>query len=131
MQLYLVAKEQWTVYALDEVLDFLDSLEDHLVAQLLPLLERVAEDQRGPKSLNKKICHRVDNAEDIWQIRKGRIRVLWFYDEGRVVICAHAFLKKDNKTPKREKLRACSVKAAYFKAKRCSGLHVIDDVDDE
>ncbi len=133
MDLYLIESDLWTVYALDSVLMFLESIESQysgMVAQLMPLLERVASDARGPRSLNKKICHRVDEQGDIWQIRKGRIRVLWFYDEGRVIICAHAFLKKDNKTPKREKEQARSAKAAYLDARQAGRIRVIDGTED-
>ena len=51
----------------------------------------------GPRLLPPEICHLI--APDIWQFRKGHIRVVWFYDEGKIVACCHAFVKKTQKTP--------------------------------
>ncbi|ACD97195.1 type II toxin-antitoxin system RelE/ParE family toxin [Trichlorobacter lovleyi] len=51
----------------------------------------------GPRLLPPEICHTI--ATDIWQFRKGHIRVVWFYDEGKIVACCHAFVKKTQKTP--------------------------------
>jgi len=133
MDVNLIHREIWTIYEVDEVLmSFLESLEDNysgMVDQILPLLERITSQQQGPKSLNKKICHRIDDDHDIWQIRKGRIRLLWFYDKGRVIVCAHTFLKKSQKTPRRERDKARRVKKAYFQAKQSGQLNIIDDIE--
>lgn len=53
---------------------------------------------QGPQHLSKEMCHNI--ADEIYQFKKGSIRVAWFYDAGKMVICCHAFVKKSQKTPK-------------------------------
>lgn len=65
---------------------------------MLARLQVIAE--AGPPR-NVEICHRIET--DIWQLEAGRIRVLWFYDEDRVVICSHGFMKASQRTPESEK----------------------------
>ena len=50
----------------------------------------------------------------IWQITAKRIRVLFFYDKGHIVICTHGFIKKSGATPKAEKHSAISACKDYF-----------------
>lgn len=41
--------------------------------------------------------------DGIFEFRtKGGLRLLWFYDEGRVVICANGYIKQGQKTPKEQ-----------------------------
>src|SRR5579885_2566894 len=49
--------------------------------RMLARLEAVA--QNGPPR-NTKICHQIE--EGLWQIELGRVRVLWFYDAGRIIL---------------------------------------------
>ena len=47
---------------------------------MLRRLEAIAD--HGPQYLPE-ISHQIE--PDIWQTEQGRLRVLWFYDRGRVV----------------------------------------------
>ena len=40
--------------------------------------------------------------EDIWELRPGRNRVLFFYHKDDTYVLLHHFLKKTQKTPRRE-----------------------------
>jgi len=63
--------------------DFLDGLGANFepdADRMLALLERVAS--AGPPR-NTDISHQIDG--DIYEFIQGRLRVLWFYDAGRVV----------------------------------------------
>jgi hypothetical protein len=41
--------------------------------------------------------------QGIFEFRtKGGLRLLWFYDEGRVVICSNGYIKQGQKTPNAE-----------------------------
>jgi phage-related protein len=53
--------------------------------------------------------------------------VLWFYDEGRLVICSHGFVKRTRKTPAAELERARATCVAYRAAKNNATLQVEDE----
>src|SRR4026209_778734 len=103
MKLRRVRRGQWDVLAMCgprgecPLLDFLASLEAHLEAEgraMLRLLANVAE--QGPLH-SVEASHKI--AGEIWELIAGRLRVLWFYDQGRLVVCSHGFLKRPRKIP--------------------------------
>ncbi len=79
---------------------------------MLRLLSRVAE-QGPPRSVET--SHKL--ADETWELIAGRLRVLWFYDQGRVVICSHGFVKRTRKVPSGEIERAAAAYKAYQAAK--------------
>lgn len=110
------------------LLEFLEGLGANLekdADHLLALLERVAVS--GPPR-NTDVSHKIRG--DIWEFIKGRLRVFWFYDEGRVIVCSHGLLKKTQKVPAGELHRAEQNRADYFAAKQ-SGRLRIEEEDDE
>ncbi len=80
---------------------------------MLRLLAFVAE--QGPPR-NVETSHKI--AGEVWELIAGRLRVLWFYDEGRLVVCSHGFVKRTRKTPAGEIERAHAACAAYRAAKK-------------
>ncbi|MFL6293874.1 MAG: type II toxin-antitoxin system RelE/ParE family toxin [Thermoanaerobaculia bacterium] len=50
--------------------------------------------------------------------------MLWFYDQGRLVVCSHGFLKRTRKTPPGEVERAQAAFDAYQRAKKAGTLKV-------
>lgn len=96
MKLRRVHKEQWDVLACCtdsgacDLLSFFDDLEGKLAAdgaRMLALLEHLAE--HGPLR-NDSLSHQIKPG--LWQLSKGDVRVLYFYDAGRVVVCSHGFV---------------------------------------
>ena len=88
---------------------------------MLRLLSFTAE--QGPPH-NVEVSHKI--AGEICELIAGRIRVLWFYDEGQVVICSHGFVKRTQKTPRSEIDRAQEACNAYRTAKKDRSLVVED-----
>jgi phage-related protein len=88
---------------------------------MLRLLERVAE--IGPPR-NTDISHQL--GDGLWEFIQGRLRVLWFYDEGRIVVCSHGFVKKSQKTPRPELERAKQNRERYQWARRKGELDIKD-----
>ena len=74
---------------------------------------------------NTDISHRL--APDIWEFISGELRILWFYDERRVVVCSHGFVKQRQKTPKAHLEQAEAVRSRYFEAKSKSALRIDDE----
>ena len=109
------------------LLDFLNGLGAGLekdADRMLALLERVA--QQGSQR-NDKISHKIEG--DIWEFIQGRLRVFYFYDEGRLVVCTHGFVKKTQKAPKGEIATANRVREQYLAAKRQGLLDIEDEAD--
>src|SRR4051794_26688530 len=130
MRLRRVRRATWDVLAICgprgdcALLEVLRGLEGQLAADgraMLRLLAMVAE--QGPPR-NVEVSHKI--AGEIWELIAGRLRVLWFYDEGRLVICSHGFLKRTRKTPVAEVDRARAAYEAYRAAKRSKTLKVED-----
>lgn len=118
---------KWSIFEVDgddSFINFLNSLDDNKASGIASLLEKVAYDPLGPRCLPTKLCHAVVNGHDIWQFSKSNYRILWFYDEGKTIICTHAFIKTSQKTPKREQKRATDLKKLYFEAKESGKLEI-------
>jgi phage-related protein len=64
---------------------------------------------------NAAVSHQIE--PEIWQIEEGRLRVLWFYDSGKLIIASHGFVKRTRKTPEREKHLAREALRRYREAK--------------
>ena len=61
--------------------------------------------------------------EKIFEFRtKGGLRLLWFYDEGSVVICANGYIKQGQKTPEQHIEEAITWKKSYLQAKQTGTL---------
>lgn len=86
---------------------------------MLKLLDRVAAD--GPPR-NTEISHQL--AEGIWEFIQGRLRVLWFYDQSRLVIASHGFVKRSQKTPAAEIERAERSRRGYLLAQKQGSIEI-------
>jgi phage-related protein len=126
MHLIPVVIGRYAVYALASqrercpLLDFLGDLAPNLQGdrdRMLALLARVGE--HGPPR-NTEVSHQVD--DKIFEFIQGRLRVLWFYEEGMAVICTGGFIKKSQKTPRREKEQAKTLMQQYFESKADASL---------
>lgn len=97
------------------LLEFFNELGPNLqkdMDAMLQLLEMCAVS--GPPR-NTEISHKIRG--EIWEFIKGRLRILWFYDQGRVIVCTHGFVKRTKKTPKQEISRAERIRRDYLAAK--------------
>lgn len=47
-------------------------------------------------------------------IRRGEVRIFFFYDNGTLVVLLNAILKKSQKTPEREIRKALKLKEEYY-----------------
>lgn len=131
MRLRRVTRSRWDVLAICgtrgdcPLLEFLAGLDARLAADgraMLRLLSFAAE--HGPPH-NVEVSHKIAGA--IWEFIAGRLRVLWFYDEGRLVVCTHGFVKRTRKTPAAEIDRALAAYRAYQDAKK----HRLVTVEDQ
>ena len=131
MFLFRVSKGFYTVYAAarsrehGELLEFFESLGPNLQKdcdRMLALFERVALE--GPPR-NVEISHQIKGK--LFEFIQGRLRVFWFYDEGRLIICTSGLVKKGRKTPKREIDHAIMVMNKYFEDKKHGEIQIIKE----
>lgn len=105
-------------------LDFLHAAR-HSAPREWPKLVRILDhtaDVGPPRDEEKSKLLR----EGIFEFRtKGGLRLLWFYDEGNVVICVNGYIKQGQKTPNAEIDAAIRWKNNYFTAKRAGTLREI------
>lgn len=111
----------------------LDQLEDEAggrradVSGMVVLFERAAV--AGPRALPRTLVHEV--GEGIWEFVKGKLRVLFFEVDGRLVVCSHAFRKKTQQTPSKERDKAIRLRERYEAAQSDGTLEFIENEDGE
>ena len=131
MKLRVVYRGLWTLYAVCTdrgdcpLLEFLtqDDPSSHVARtkrQMLRRLEAVA--QKGILQTTE-ISHQI--SEGIWQIEKGDLRILYFYDRDRVIVLSHGFVKKTRTTPESEVERAREIFRRY-RAER-DAIEILED----
>lgn len=129
MNLKILLEGKWTIITpmkgngSSELEDFLDGLSRNFEANIAGVMAMMEQHcNHGAEQFNTSQCHYIDQKEQVYEYIKGRIRVFWFEDDERVVICTHGILKKSQKTPKTDIQRALSIKAKYMQAKKDGSL---------
>jgi phage-related protein len=128
MKLQTVREGEWRVLAVCtergdcDLLDFLEGLVGRLAKdgdRLLRLLQRIA-DEGIPR--NTEISHKL--AGDVWELIQGDLRLLYFRDRDRVVVCSHALVKRGRKVPRGDIDQAQARCNAYRTARETGTLEV-------
>ncbi|MBT7067404.1 MAG: hypothetical protein HN919_13960 [Verrucomicrobia bacterium] len=101
-----------------QVLEFLKDLAESNgaeAARTWALIDRTVE-HGTPK--NKEKCRFFSELRVFELKTRGGVRIMAFWDTGKLIVCSHAFLKKSTKTPKREMERAREAREQYFNSKQ-------------
>ena len=97
--------------------DFLDQLPAKSAQKVTWVLKLVEELDQVPSKYFKKLV----NTQDLWEVRASAgsniFRLIGFFDGPSIVIVAHGFQKKTQKTPKRAIKIAEERKKDYFRRK--------------
>jgi phage-related protein len=97
---------------------FLDGLKSKQAAKVAWTLQLVEELDTLPTKYFKKLV----NTDDLWEVRVSYgndiFRLLSFYDGARLIVIAHAFQKKSQKTPRQAIEIAENRKKDYFRRKK-------------
>ena len=105
-----------------QVLDFLQELagkDANEAGKIWALLDHTKD--HGPPR-NEQKC-RFFKKERIFEFKTtGGVRIMAFWDDNRVIICSHAFMKKSQKTPRIQITRSIECKESYFAAKAAGNL---------
>ncbi|WP_372796436.1 type II toxin-antitoxin system RelE/ParE family toxin [Pontiella sp.] len=72
---------------------------------------------------NRQKCNTLGNGLFEFKTRGG-LRLVWFWDEQKMIVCTHGFTKARPKTPRKEIEKALARKADYFEAKANGSLGI-------
>jgi phage-related protein len=98
--------------------DFLDQLSSKQAQKVTWVLKLIEELDRVPSNYFKKMV----NTAELWEVRtavgSNIFRLIGFFDGPNLVVLAHAFQKKTQKTPKQAIKIAEERKKEYFRRKQ-------------
>ncbi|MBR3223413.1 MAG: type II toxin-antitoxin system RelE/ParE family toxin [Kiritimatiellae bacterium] len=120
MVLWKIREAEYGIFAIGDksecaVADFLVKLANDDMAEFAKIQARIDQTSHNGPPHNKEQCNTLGNGN--FELKTKRVRIACFWDEGRLIICSHAFLKKGQKTPKCELKRLEANKKAYLQAK--------------
>jgi phage-related protein len=135
MKLVRIGRKRWDVLAVCDsrgrcpVTDFLFDLEgttgQTAAEQMLRLLRMKVPESGPPKA--EPLCKSL--GDGLYEFRKQpkgkKLRVVWFYGGGAVIVCAAAFTKAE-RTPRAEIERARAQQLAYLEDRRNGKLEITD-----
>ncbi len=109
-------QERFKVLYSKEADDFLDSLPQKAKDKILSNI------RKSKYVLDPKLFKKLEGT-DIWEFRtkydgiQYRLLAFWDVTTNSLVIATHGFVKKEQKTPKRQIKRAEEIRALYLKMK--------------
>lgn len=107
---------------------FMSNLSNNYSKSLAGLIVFMEDhSDNGRDIFNTDQCHYVHKEEKIYEYIKGDLRVFWFEDEGKVVVCTHGVIKKSQKTRRNEINKAIRIKQSYFLNKKDRKIKYIED----
>lgn len=132
MKLRVVCRDVWTILAVCEeercaLQEDLEILEKRLPQDFAKIMRRFTHFASNGPPRNTEICREIEDGIFELKSQKGLIRVFFFYDEGRLVICSHAVAKPKPKRLSAEIRRAKHTRGAYRKAKGRAALSIEED----
>lgn len=98
--------------------DFLKGLPEKVQNKVFRIIEAIETLERIPSNYLKYISGTDGLFEARIQLGSNIWRVFCFFDEGQLVILLNGFVKKTQKTPKREIAKAETLMKAYYIEKR-------------
>jgi len=98
-------------------LDFYSKQDNKTKEKIDFVLDLIRNIERVPT----KFLKYLENTNGLFEIRiitnRKSIRIFCFFDEGNLIILLNSFIKKSNKTPRKEIEKGIKLKGAYFKEK--------------
>lgn len=95
---------------------------------LFELLDRISKE--GLSKISSKLSRRVDENENIYELRKGDLRLFYFKtDENFLIICTSALIKKSQAVDQKHVRKAIRIKNDYLDSVRQNTLIVIEEND--
>lgn len=97
--------------------DFFEGQSKKVKAKIIWTFDLIEDLQRIPETYLK----HLENTDGLYEIRvqtgSDIFRIFCFFDKGQIVVLAHGFQKKTQKTPKKEIEHALKIKYEYESGK--------------
>ena len=109
---------KFEVSFMDEVLEFLDTLDDAPRDKIVYNVHKVAGGV-----IDKDLFKKLDGSDGFWEFRtkyngmEYRLLAFWDEQEKRMVVATHGFVKKTWKVPLKEISRAEALRKKYYDSK--------------
>lgn len=101
----------------DKIVEFYKSQDDKARLKMNYVLDLVRFEKQVPKKFYKKL----ESTDGIYEVRiitsQKSFRILCFQDDGNLVVLTNGFIKKTQKTPKKEIELAEKLKNEYLNTK--------------
>jgi phage-related protein len=95
--------------------NYILSLEEKTQVKIGALLKRLREDPFGLKDYTRKLT------KELYELKlyhsKRWVRIIYAFDQGRIIILLHGFTKKQKKTPKKE-IKIAEQRLSAYKNRR-------------
>ena len=114
----IVLRAGFKVIMSGEVNTFLGTLQEDARAKIIYNVDKVANGH-----MDKDLFKKLENT-DIWEFRtffKGiqyRLLAFWDTESETLVVATHGFIKKTQKTPRKEISKAEAIRKIYFETKK-------------
>jgi len=112
-------KRRFKVVMSEEADAFLCALHPDVKSKIIYNVDKVANGH-----IDKDLFKKLDDTDGIWAFRtlyrgiQYRLLAFWDTETETLVIATHGFIKKTQKTPPKEILRAETIKKIYFNIKK-------------
>lgn len=104
-----------------QLVEFLADLKSNDSSEYDKIWSRITRAADHGPPTNPQQCRSLEGkgAEGLYELKSsGGIRVAWFYDKNRLIVCTHAFNKPTKKELKLEIQKAQSIRTQYFREKQ-------------
>jgi phage-related protein len=102
------------IFYKDYFLSFFEQQNFKVKTKISWTLDVIAQLDRVPETYLK----HLENTDGLYEVRvqsgSDIFRIFCFFDKGQLVVLANGFIKKTQKTPKREIEKALKIKEEYF-----------------
>jgi len=111
-------KNRSIIFYKDYFQEFFLKQRDNVKDKIIWTFDLIEELQRVPETYLK----HIENTDGLYEIRvrlgRNIFRIFCFFDQGQLVVLAHGFQKKTQKTPKKEIEKALKIKEEYENEKK-------------
>ena len=111
-------KNRTIIFYKDYFQEFFLKQRDKVKDKIIWTFDLIEELQRVPETYLK----HIENTDGLYEIRvqlgRNIFRIFCFFDQGQLVVLAHGFQKKTQKTPKKEIEKALKIKEEYENEKK-------------
>ena len=105
--------------------DFVDEANAVLPNEWPKLLRLIEHTKDNGPIHNERQSKKLKGYEFNEFITKGGLRLFYFFDSGRLLICTTGFIKQGDGTPRRELTKADEWRKRYFEAKQKNQIKIV------